>query len=62
MLGYEGEAAAHKDSHFGSDTGPVWDLFLDCRGTEDHLQGCGIKVSNDTCSQDTTAGVTCSNR
>ncbi|XP_042231314.1 neurotrypsin-like [Homarus americanus] len=63
VLGHRGgEARGHRNSHFGRGQLPVWNLVLDCLGTEFNLQQCLVKVTNATCTQATTAGVTCNNR
>ncbi|XP_068217395.1 neurotrypsin-like [Palaemon carinicauda] len=59
MLGYDGDAAAHRQSGLSS-TKEIWDLRLDCLGNERNVQDCRIRVLNGTCHSTQTAGVTCS--
>ncbi|XP_066957791.1 neurotrypsin-like isoform X2 [Macrobrachium rosenbergii] len=60
MLGYAGnDAIALRDSHFGPPTGEVWNIILDCVGSETTIQDCRIRVANRTCTQRHTASVAC---
>ncbi|XP_042873054.1 neurotrypsin-like isoform X2 [Penaeus japonicus] len=40
MLGYQGDAVAHKNARFGRGSGPVWLDSLDCTGEESDLRLC----------------------
>ncbi|XP_064109932.1 neurotrypsin-like isoform X2 [Macrobrachium nipponense] len=60
MLGYAGkDAVALRDSHFGPPTGEVWNIILDCVGSEATIQDCRIRIANRTCTQQHTASVAC---
>lgn len=58
MLGYVGDAVSHKA--YGPAHGPIWDLRLDCIGSEQNIEECRVRIMNSTCRLSHTAGATCS--
>ncbi|KAK3881751.1 hypothetical protein Pcinc_013834 [Petrolisthes cinctipes] len=59
MLGYRGVAVTVKGLGLGK--GPMWQMALECMGSEKNLQQCRIKLLSKPCSRFQPAAVTCSN-
>ncbi|KAK7076826.1 DNA replication complex GINS protein PSF3 [Halocaridina rubra] len=60
MLGYNGDAIARRRT--GKSAGPMWNINFDCLGYESSIQQCRVRFMNNTCAQDDTAGVICSEK
>nr|XP_045609884.1 uncharacterized protein LOC123765380 [Procambarus clarkii] len=60
MLGYHGDAVAHKAARYGQGTGPVWLDSMDCLGTETDLKQCKkSQPGASDCAHAEDASVTC---
>ncbi|XP_069961476.1 neurotrypsin-like [Cherax quadricarinatus] len=60
MLGYHGDAVAHKQGRYGQGTGPVWLDSMDCLGTESDLRLCKkSQPGASDCTHSEDAAVTC---
>ncbi|KAK7071589.1 Neurotrypsin [Halocaridina rubra] len=62
MLGYRGDAIAHKHARYGQGLGPVWLDSLDCKGDENSLEQCKRTAPGASdCTHSEDASVTCYN-